>query len=160
MGSNMLTGDTELQSQIDRARKAGDVLDELEIFAIDAWYEASKMRVFIEMSNGVQMGFPVQLLQGLQGATGDQLSEVELTSTGYGLHWEKLDVDLGVPQLIAGLFGTKQWMQELGRKGGSVKSTAKAKSSRENGKLGGRPKKSKTPVLDERKMESFRKNMK
>jgi len=29
----------------------------------------------------------------------------------------------------------------LGRKGGKVKSTAKAESSRENGKLGGRPKK-------------------
>lgn len=32
--------------------------------------------------------------------------------------------------------------QELGRLGGSVKSDAKAKSSRENGKKGGRPKKS------------------
>jgi hypothetical protein len=30
----------------------------------------------------------------------------------------------------------------LGRKGGSAKSDAKAKASRENGKLGGRPKKS------------------
>ena len=33
---------------------------------------------------------------------------------------------------------------ELGRKGGSSKSSAKQKSSRENGKLGGRPKKSAT----------------
>ena len=55
--------------------------------------------------------------------------------------WEELDSHLSVPGLVAGTFGTKRWMSELGRKGGSVRSEAKAKSSRENGKLGGRPKK-------------------
>lgn len=34
----------------------------------------------------------------------------------------------------------KKHYQELGRKGGSVKSEKKAIASRENGKLGGRPK--------------------
>jgi general stress protein YciG len=32
-------------------------------------------------------------------------------------------------------------VQEAGKKGGSVKSEAKAKAARENGKKGGRPKK-------------------
>jgi hypothetical protein len=62
----------------------------------------------------------------------------------YGLHWESLDVDLGVPELIAGVFGTKAWMTELGRLGGQVKSVAKEKAARENGKRGGRPRKSET----------------
>jgi hypothetical protein len=57
------------------------------------------------------------------------------------LHWESLDVDLGVPELVAGLFGSKTWMSELGRQGGKSKSAAKAQSLKENGKSGGRHRK-------------------
>jgi len=55
------------------------------------------------------------------------------------LHWESLDADLRVPQLVSGLFGSKAWMTELGRQGGQLRSEAKARASRDNGKLGGRP---------------------
>ncbi|PSB03388.1 DUF2442 domain-containing protein [Merismopedia glauca] len=135
-----LTIDTELKGQIARARQAGATLDDTEPRAIRAWYEMVSQRVFIELRNGVIMGFPQTLLQGLEDATPEQLVAVEITSSGYGLHWESLDVDLGVPQLVAGIFGTQKWMSEMGRQGGRVKSDAKAKASRENGKLGGRPK--------------------
>jgi hypothetical protein len=37
----------------------------------------------------------------------------------------------------------RRYLAEIGRKGGSVKSNAKAASSRENGKKGGRPRKNK-----------------
>ena len=37
----------------------------------------------------------------------------------------------------------RQFLAEIGRKGGKSKSKAKAVSSKENGKLGGRPRKSK-----------------
>jgi hypothetical protein len=45
--------------------------------------------------------------------------------TGSALHWESLDADLGVAQLVPGLFGSKSWMTELGRHGGQSKSLAK-----------------------------------
>jgi Protein of unknown function (DUF2442) len=134
-----LTIDAELKAQIDRARQVGAELDDAEPRAVRAWYELVSQRVFIELKNGVMMGFPHTLLQGLEDATPKQLASVEITSSGYGLHWESLDVDLGVPQLVAGIFGTQKWMSEMGRKGGKVKSDAKAKASRENGKRGGRP---------------------
>jgi Protein of unknown function (DUF2442) len=139
--------DPALQAQINQAREAGEVLDETESRAVKAWYELTSARVFIEIKNGVVMGFPYQLLEGLESATSEQLVEVEVTPSGYGLHWESLDVDLGVPQLVAGIFGTKTWMKELGRLGGLAKSTAKAKASQENGKRGGRPRKAKASVL-------------
>ena len=139
---------TEQQATIDQARVAGKILDETEPRAIKAWYvadtEANALlggRIFVELNTEIIMGFPSQRLQGLDRATPKQLAEVEITLPGYGLHWESLDVDLGVPALVAGLFGTKAWMSELGRRGGKSKSAAKAKSSRANGKSGGRPRK-------------------
>jgi hypothetical protein len=131
----------ELQAAIDRARVAGQALDESEPRAIKAWYAADTDRIFIELNTEIIMGFPSQRLQGLEDATPKQLAEVEVTPSGYGLHWESLDVDLGVPELVAGLFGSKAWMSELGRQGGKSKSAAKAQASRDNGKSGGRPRK-------------------
>lgn len=131
----------ELKAEIQAAREADAVLAATEPRAIDVWYAPDSERVFIELSNGIVMGFPYGLLQGLENGTPEQLAEVEVTPSGHGLHWENLDVDLGVPQLVAGLFGTKAWMAELGRQGGQAKSAVKARASRENGKLGGRPRK-------------------
>jgi hypothetical protein len=141
MVKTALTIDAELKAQIDRARQVGSALDDTEPRAVKAWYEMVSQRVFIELKNGVVMGFPHTLLQGLEEATPEQLVEVEITPSGYGLHWESLDVDLGVPQLVAGIFGTQKWMSDLGRQGGRVKSEAKVKAARENGKRGGRPRK-------------------
>lgn len=50
---------------------------------------------------------------------------------------ERVDADLYVPALIEGVFGSRRWLQQIG---GSARSAAKAKASRENGKRGGRPK--------------------
>ena len=129
----------ELTAQFDRARAAGEALAKTEPRAIKAWYAADSERVFIELTNGVMMGFPYQLLQGLANGTPEQLAEVEILPTGSALHWESLDADLGVAQLVSGLFGSKAWMTELGRHGGKSKSPSKAQASRDNGKRGGRP---------------------
>jgi Protein of unknown function (DUF2442) len=136
----------ELQAAIDLARVAGQALDESEPKAIKAWCAADTDRIFIELNTQIIMGFPSQRLQGLEDATLRQLAEVEITPSGYGLHWESLDVDLGVPELVAGLFGSKVWMSELGRQGGKSKSAAKAQASRDNGKSGGRPRKTSSEV--------------
>ena len=65
---------------------------------------------------------------------------------GAGLHWPALDVDLTVPGLVSGIFGSKTWMSELGRAGGRQRSPARAAASRANGHLGGRPRKREVPA--------------
>jgi Protein of unknown function (DUF2442) len=130
----------ELQAVIDQAREIGTELEATEPRAVKSWFDGID-RIFIELKSGIVMGFPYQCLQGLENATMEQLAEVETTPSGYGLHWEDLDVDLAVPQLVAGIFGSKVWMSELGRQGGKSTSAAKAQAARDNGKRGGRPRK-------------------
>ncbi len=128
----------ELQAVIDKSREIGAELAATEPRAVRSWFDGID-RIFIELKSGIVMGFPYQCLQGLENATVKQLSEVETTPSGYGLHWEDLDVDLAVPQLVAGIFGSKVWMSELGRQGGKSTSVAKTQAARNNGKRGGRP---------------------
>lgn len=109
--------------------------------AVRAKYEASGDRVVVYLSDGVIVSIPREYLQGLQGATQTQLSDVEVVGRGTGLHWPQLDVDHYVPGLLNQVFGTERWMSELGRRGGSSRSEAKAQASRANGAKGGRPRK-------------------
>ncbi len=70
------------------------------------------------------------------------LAAVEVDGLGFNLHWPALDVDLYVPALVAGIFGTRAWMaRELARVAGRKTSAAKAVASRANGAKGGRPRK-------------------
>ncbi|HSU13087.1 DUF2442 domain-containing protein [Longimicrobium sp.] len=126
------------------AVERGRIADETEPRAVSARYNHDTGRIEIELRNGCLFAFPAQYGQGLRGATPEQLAAVEILGFGEALHWEEIDADLGVPQLVAGVFGSKAWMRELGRAGGKVQSDAKARASRENGKKGGRPRKTRT----------------
>ncbi len=44
---------------------------------------------------------------------------------------------------------TKKYLSEIGKRGGTVCSGRKAKAARENGKLGGRPKRDKRKIPNE-----------
>lgn len=58
------------------------------------------------MKSAATYSFSSALAQGLAGASLEDLAEVEVTPSGDGLRWEKLDADLSVPALLAGVFGT------------------------------------------------------
>ena len=115
-------------------RKRGDL-------AASARYEPDRNRVHVELLSGSALAIPVELIQGLKGATPAQLREVVVTGRGYGLYWQALDVDVAVPDLIAGSLGTRAWMRALAKQGGKSTSVAKAAAARENGRRGGRPRK-------------------
>jgi hypothetical protein len=133
--------DAEIRAQIPAARERARISEETEPRARSARYNRDTERVEVELKNGCLFAFPAALGQGLRGATPEQLAQVEVTPGGYGLHWEELDADLAVPGLVAGVFGPKAWMREMGRAGGKQTSEAKAAAARENGKKGGRPRK-------------------
>ena len=111
--------------------------------AKDARYDRARGRVVVNLTNGCSFAFPARLAQGLEDATDAELAAVEILGAGYGLHWEKLDADLSVPGLLAGLFGTKAYMDRLrAARAGRATSARKARAARRNGAKGGRPRKS------------------
>ena len=123
-------------AEIDRALERGRNVREREPRAAAVRYDRESRRIVVDLTNGCTFAFPVNLAQGLEIATEQQLSEVEILGAGLGLHWEALHADLSVPDLIAGLFGTRAYMA---RQAGRTTSTAKAAAARINGAKGGRP---------------------
>ena len=126
-------------AQIDAAAERGRIARLTEPRAANARYDRDAGRVIVELTNGCVFAFPPRLAQRLEVATDDQLASVEILGSGYGLHWEALDVDLSIPGLLAGLFVTRAFMA---RNAGRAKSPAKAAAARRNGAKGGRPRKS------------------
>ena len=144
MNSKVVTSEA-LSRQIAQAQKAGVQALKLEPVAAKVRFESRSRRVIVELKSGISFLFPVDLAEGLTEAGNVDLKKVELTPSGQGLHWPTLDVDLSIPHLLQGFFGSKTWMRslfsEMGRKGGSRQSPLKTQASRCNGKLGGRPRK-------------------
>lgn len=118
----------------ERERKAG-------LYAVSAAYDHKARRVMMELTSGCVFGFPVDGIPQLAAATRAQLSQVELSAGGILLHWEALDADLSVPDMLLSSIGRAQKLEELARLAGQAKSPAKAAAARMNGAKGGRPRK-------------------
>lgn len=130
------------ETQLKRAEKAMQTHRDAGAQAVAARYDRRVGRIVVALGSGLELAFPPRLAEGLEGASIEDLSEIEVTPSGLGLHWPRLDADLYVPGLIEGVFGSKAWMaRELGARGGRAQSAAKARAARANGRKGGRPRK-------------------
>ena len=130
------------EEQLRRAEARGRGMLEAEPRASAAHYDPAAGRVVIELANGCAYAFPVQRVQDLQGASDEALGRCRSRRRRIQSHWPKLDVDLYVPALVAGVFGTRAWIaRELARVAGRARSPAKAAAARSNGAKGGRPRK-------------------
>lgn len=111
--------------------------------AESAHYDAGRDRVIVRLTTGVEIGFAPADAEGLQHASPDQLAEIDVDPFGLSIRFPRLDADFYVPALLEGMLGSKSWMAtRLGAAGGRSRTAAKAGASRENGKRGGRPRKS------------------
>jgi hypothetical protein len=132
---------TELtDAELDAAARRGEQLATDEPRAKSAHYDAASGRVVVELTNGCTFAFPARALQGFAEASNDELADVEVLGSGYGLHWERLDADFSVPGLMMGVFGARSWLsRERAREAGQSTSAAKVAAARRNGAKGGRP---------------------
>jgi len=127
-------------AEIDRALlRAGALEGEPRVVSVEYRPGAGLDLLILKLSDGRREIIPREDLEGLENATREQVARIEILGNGTGLHWPELDVDHYVPGLLKHIYGTKRWMAEIGRSGGSARSAAKRKASRANGLKGGRP---------------------
>jgi len=100
-----------------------------QLLAVSARYDRRAGLVMIALNNGAVVGFPLSALPGLEDATPAELRRIEIEGGGYGLRVASLDADISIPRLLADELGSPL----MSRAG------ARARASRANGRLGGRP---------------------
>jgi uncharacterized protein DUF2442 len=131
-----------LDNDFERALERGREMHASVPRAVRAYYDRTNRRLVIDLSSRLTLSFSPKDAQGLEHATPSQLEEIEITPSGFGLHFPRLDADLYVPGVLEGFLGSECWMAaRLGQLGGQSRSRAKKAASRANGRLGGRPKK-------------------
>jgi hypothetical protein len=110
--------------------------------AVSAHYDRSTGRIEIQLSSNLIVSFSPGDVEGLELARPSQLKKIEISPSGFGIHFPDADADIYVPGLLEGFLGSKAWMaSRLGQIGGRSRSEAKKSASRANGSLGGRPRK-------------------
>ncbi len=110
--------------------------------AVAAHYDRKTGRIVVELSSKVIVSFSPRDAEVLEDATPSQLSVIDISPSGFGIHFPAVDADLSVPGILEGFLGSKKWMASRpDQAGGRSRTRAKKAAARTNGKLGGRPRK-------------------
>lgn len=138
----------ERRDEIARANWRAAERRKLQPRAVAAKFDKDQGKVVVELSTGLTIAFRPRDAQGLEKARQADLKQIEISPSGFGLHFPQLDADLYIPALLEGFFGSRKWAAaQLGARGGKVTSEAKAAAARANGALGGRPRKRRTELV-------------
>jgi hypothetical protein len=123
---------TPAQREFDAATRRGARRMTQSLLAVSARYDRRGDRVIITLNNGAIVGFPLSVLPGLAQATAEDLRTIAVEEGGFGLHVPALDADISVPRLLE---------EQLGSPAMRI-ARSRTAASRANGRLGGRPRKS------------------
>ena len=66
--------------------------------AINIAFENAKMIVFLE--DGRELAIPLEWFPRLRKATDEQLNKWRLIGKGEGIHWEEIDEDISIENLL------------------------------------------------------------
>jgi hypothetical protein len=114
----------------------GQEADRVEPRAEGATYDLKRDLVVVILRGGFAFGFSPGAVEGLRDAPAQELSEIRISPSGDGLHWDGLDVDVSLTGLMMGALNLREWAPRIL---GQIRSEAKARAARENGRKGGRP---------------------
>lgn len=62
------------------------------------WFDADNL--WVSLVDGRQLSVPKSFFPVFMNASEEKLSEYELSGNGLGIHWDSLDEDLYVPNLL------------------------------------------------------------
>lgn len=83
--------------------------------AVAVRYDGATDRVLVVLDTGVELAFAPWLVQGLGGAEAGDLVEAEISPSGHGVHFPRLNADVFLPGLLEGVIGTRRWMATMRR---------------------------------------------
>src|SRR5580658_7349423 len=107
--ARMVTTDEEIDAAIRQAR----IFEKYDNRVARATYSDRTDRFLLHLENGVTHIIPRWLIQGLSDAEPGVLNRIELLDRGTGLYWPLLDVAHSVSGLLAGVYGSANWMKHL-----------------------------------------------
>jgi hypothetical protein len=103
-------------------------------------YDRSIGRIVIVFASGVHLAFPPGAVAGLETAGPDDFESAEISPSGLGVHFPKIDADVYLPALLEDLLGFRRWaappIEKAGRQVSREASTVTAQAT---GQLDGRP---------------------
>jgi hypothetical protein len=77
----------------------------LEAKAQKVWFDDDNM--WIMFTDGRQLSIPLTYFPRLKRASEDLRNRYEISGGGTGLHWDEIDEDISVPNLLMGYYDRK-----------------------------------------------------
>ena len=93
------SGEFDLQNEaaIREAREA----DRIEPRASAVRYDPRNGLILVDLRSGFAFGFPPERIAGLARSSAKELSTVQISPSGDGLHWEQLDIHVSLTGLMS-----------------------------------------------------------
>lgn len=130
-------------TRFDAALKRGEQTANDPSRPVSVEYRPEQHAFMIMHGNGVGYLINIDLIEELQHATQEQLNTAEVDGFSKALRIPACNVDIYLPGLLAKiLFDASDLQKIVASINGAMRSAVKASASRENGKKGGRPRKS------------------
>ena len=93
-----LTNEEKAQISQDLAKKKPKVKKAKPVLATKVWF--TETHLFVETNDRRIIGVPLDWFPLLENATKEQREEFEISPSGRGIHWEKIDEDISVAGLL------------------------------------------------------------
>ena len=77
--------------------------------AVAACYDRRRRQVVVQLDSGLELRFSPVDIEELHGAKQVDLMPIEITPSGFGIYWPRLDADVSIPGLLQGIFGSRKW---------------------------------------------------
>lgn len=98
----------EAVQRASRRRKEGP-------YAVRARLDRKNKRIVVTLSSHDEFYFFPGDVEGLEHASSADLARIEITPSGFGLHFSELDVDVYLPAIMRGINGSAEWVARRAR---------------------------------------------
>lgn len=103
----------ELEEQITQALEDAKYAEPTPA-VVHANYLHGLNAIAVHINTGQRLLIPVEDLQDVSSATPEQIQDIEIVGRGNGIGFPAVDAHFSVEGLLAGRYGNRKWMEQLG----------------------------------------------